>query len=45
MTNDDDERYAIQAHKQLLRNITIHAAEPPLGYPNLAQGRMLRGPS
>eukprot|EP01028_Stygiella_incarcerata_P004465 TRINITY_DN1980_c0_g1_i3.p1 TRINITY_DN1980_c0_g1~~TRINITY_DN1980_c0_g1_i3.p1 ORF type:complete len:318 (+),score=84.05 TRINITY_DN1980_c0_g1_i3:233-1186(+) len=45
MTNDDDERYAIQAHKQLLRNITIHAAEPPLGYPNYAQGGIIRGQS
>ena len=32
MTNDDEERYSIQAHPTLLRNITIQAAEPPLGY-------------
>lgn len=32
-TSDDDERYSIQAHPLLLRNLTIHAAEPPLGYP------------
>jgi len=32
-TNDDDERYSIQAHSDLLRNITVQAAEPPLGYP------------
>lgn len=32
-TNDDDERYSIQAHPTLLRNITVQAAEPPLGYP------------
>ncbi|KAJ4456405.1 putative SDR family oxidoreductase [Paratrimastix pyriformis] len=35
-TNDDDERYSIQAHRQLLRNLTIQAAEPPLGYPTFA---------
>lgn len=35
-TNDDDERYSIQAHPQLMRNITIHAADPPLGYPIFA---------
>jgi hypothetical protein len=33
ITNDDDERYSIQAHKTFLRNITIQAAEQPLGYP------------
>ncbi|OQR70249.1 LOC398632 protein-like, partial [Tropilaelaps mercedesae] len=33
MTNDDDERYSIQAHPWLLRNLTIQAADPPLGYP------------
>ncbi|NWI65139.1 PCX4 protein, partial [Todus mexicanus] len=32
-TNDDDERYSIQAHPVLLRNLTLQAAEPPLGYP------------
>ncbi|XP_008564169.1 PREDICTED: pecanex-like protein 4 [Galeopterus variegatus] len=32
-TNDDDERYSIQAHPLLLRNLTIQAADPPLGYP------------
>ncbi|KAB7497821.1 Pecanex-like protein 4, partial [Armadillidium nasatum] len=32
-TNDDDERYSIQAHSVLLRNLTIQAADPPLGYP------------
>eukprot|EP00817_Percolomonadidae_sp_ATCC50343_P003722 CAMPEP_0117421170 /NCGR_PEP_ID=MMETSP0758-20121206/2332_1 /TAXON_ID=63605 /ORGANISM="Percolomonas cosmopolitus, Strain AE-1 (ATCC 50343)" /LENGTH=421 /DNA_ID=CAMNT_0005203167 /DNA_START=1574 /DNA_END=2839 /DNA_ORIENTATION=+ len=32
-TNNDDERYSVQSHPLLLRNITIHAAEPPLGYP------------
>ena len=33
LTNDDEERYSIQAQPRLLRNITIQAAEPPLGYP------------
>ncbi|XP_076354049.1 pecanex-like protein 4 isoform X1 [Tachypleus tridentatus] len=32
-TNDDEERYSIQAHPTILRNITIQAADPPLGYP------------
>ena len=32
MTNDDDERYSIQANKYTLRNITIQSSEPPLGY-------------
>lgn len=32
MTNDDDERYSIQANKYSLRNITIQSSEPPLGY-------------
>ncbi|NXB76152.1 PCX4 protein, partial [Donacobius atricapilla] len=32
-TNDDDERYSIQAHPALLRNLTVQAADPPLGYP------------
>ena len=31
--NDDDERYSIQAHPLLLRNLTVQAADPPLGYP------------
>ena len=33
LTNDDDERYSIQAHETALRNLTIQAADPPLGYP------------
>eukprot|EP00455_Lapot_gusevi_P050549 TRINITY_DN7342_c0_g2_i1.p1 TRINITY_DN7342_c0_g2~~TRINITY_DN7342_c0_g2_i1.p1 ORF type:complete len:223 (+),score=35.15 TRINITY_DN7342_c0_g2_i1:261-929(+) len=31
--NDDDERYSIQAHPWLLRNLTVQASQPPLGYP------------
>ena len=33
LTNDDEERYSIQAHPGLLRNLTVQAADPPLGYP------------
>jgi hypothetical protein len=32
-TNDDDERYSIQANNVILRNIFIQSANPPLGYP------------
>lgn len=32
MTNDDEERYSIQAHPAILRNLTVQAADPPLGY-------------
>ncbi|KAM3871015.1 pecanex-like protein 4 [Diretmus argenteus] len=32
-TNDDEERYSIQAHPTMLRNLTVQAADPPLGYP------------
>jgi len=32
LTNDDEERHSIQAHPSLLRNLTIQAADPPLGY-------------
>eukprot|EP00741_Cyanophora_paradoxa_P008349 tig00001299_g8076.t1 len=39
-TNDDEERFSIQAHKALLRNLTVQAAEPPLGYPVFASGPM-----
>ena len=33
LTNDDDERYSIQAEERILRNLTVEAADPPLGYP------------
>ncbi|KAJ8326994.1 Pecanex-like protein 4 [Batrachochytrium dendrobatidis] len=33
LTNDDDERYSIQAHELLLRNLTVQSAPPPFGYP------------
>lgn len=32
-TNDDEERYSIQAHPFMLRNLTVQSADPPLGYP------------
>ena len=32
VTNDDDERYSIQTHKNFMRNIIIESAENPLGY-------------
>nr|XP_033808382.1 pecanex-like protein 4 [Geotrypetes seraphini]XP_033808383.1 pecanex-like protein 4 [Geotrypetes seraphini]XP_033808384.1 pecanex-like protein 4 [Geotrypetes seraphini] len=32
-TNDDEERYSTQAHPVILRNLTVQAANPPLGYP------------
>ena len=38
LTNDDEERYSIQAHPSLLRNITIQAADPPLGYAVYSSG-------
>eukprot|EP00794_Sanderia_malayensis_P006593 gene6593-7337_t len=37
-TNDDEERYSIQAHSSHLRNIVIQAADPPLGYPVFSSG-------
>jgi len=41
ITNDDEERYSIQAHTILMRNIAIHAAEPPLGYPLYSSGTFI----
>lgn len=40
LTNDDEERYSIQAHTHLLRNLSIQAAEPPMGYSVYASGLM-----
>ncbi|EDV29124.1 uncharacterized protein TRIADDRAFT_37100 [Trichoplax adhaerens] len=39
-TNDDEERYSIQAHQAILRNLTVQAADPPLGYPVYASGAL-----
>ncbi|KAI9357315.1 hypothetical protein DFJ73DRAFT_203633 [Zopfochytrium polystomum] len=33
LTNDDDERYSIQAHSKAFRNLILQSADPPLGYP------------
>lgn len=33
LTNDDEERYSIQAEPTILRNLTVQAANQPLGYP------------
>eukprot|EP00055_Hartaetosiga_balthica_P015286 m.89021 g.89021 ORF g.89021 m.89021 type:complete len:1158 (+) comp8823_c0_seq1:11-3484(+) len=41
LTNDDEERYSIQAHKQLLRNLTTQIADPPLGYPVFSHTTLL----
>ncbi len=38
LTNDDEERYSIQAHPNLLRNLSIQTAEPPLGYSVYSSG-------
>ena len=38
VTNDDEERYSIQAHPNLLRNILTQAAHIPLGYHIFSSG-------
>ena len=43
LTNDDDERYSIQADERLLRNLTVEAADPPLGYSAYASAPIRRG--
>eukprot|EP00795_Rhopilema_esculentum_P002949 gene2949-1198_t len=37
-TNDDEERYSIQAHPSHFRNLVIQAADPPFGYPVFSSG-------
>lgn len=37
-TNANDERFSIQAEKDILRNLLVHLAEIPLGYPAYASG-------
>jgi len=39
-TNANVERFSIQAEKDILRNLLIHLAEPPLGYPVYASGAL-----
>lgn len=38
LTNDDEERYSIQAHPTALRNIVTQTAALPLGYPVFSSG-------
>ena len=37
-TNANDERFSIQAEKDILRNILVQLAEIPLGYPVYSSG-------
>ena len=37
-TNANDERFSIQAEKDILRNLLVQLAEIPLGYPVFASG-------
>jgi hypothetical protein len=37
-TNSNDERYSIQAEKEILRNLLVQLAEVPLGYPVYCSG-------
>jgi hypothetical protein len=37
-TNANDERFSIQAEKDMLRNILVQLAESPLGYPVYSSG-------
>ena len=37
-TNNNDERFSIQAEKDVLRNLLIQLAEVPLGYPVYCSG-------
>jgi hypothetical protein len=37
-TNANDERFSIQAEKDILRNLLIQLAEIPLGYPVYSSG-------
>jgi hypothetical protein len=37
-TNENDERYSIQAEKNILRNLLVQMGETPLGYPVFNSG-------
>lgn len=39
--NNNDERYSIQADKNLLRNLLVSLNEPPFGYPVYTSGPQL----
>ncbi|CAG0888107.1 unnamed protein product [Cyprideis torosa] len=41
LTNDDEERYSVQAHPVILRNLSAQAADPPLGYPIFTQSVLM----
>ena len=43
LTNDDDERYSIQAEERLLRNLSVEVADPPLGYPSYTSNDIRHG--
>jgi len=43
LTNDDDERYSIQAEERILRNLTVEVADPPLGYAIYSSGPITQG--
>uniref|UniRef100_T1JFN4 Pecanex-like protein n=1 Tax=Strigamia maritima TaxID=126957 RepID=T1JFN4_STRMM len=43
LTNDDEERFSIQAHPIILRNVIVQAADPPLGYPIFLSGHVSAG--
>ena len=38
VTNDDDERYSIQTHPRLLRNVVVEGAVEPMGYAGYYSG-------
>jgi hypothetical protein len=40
-TNDNDERYSIQTHPTLLRNLWVEACEQPFGYPGYHSGALI----
>ena len=40
-TNANDERFSIQAEKDILRNLLVQLAEIPLGYPVFSSGATL----
>lgn len=37
-TNSNDERFSIQAEKDIIRNLLVQLAEIPLGYPVFNSG-------
>lgn len=39
--NDDNERYSIQTHPTLLRNLWVEACDVPFGYPSYMSGLVI----